>query len=78
MSSDMILSLSAVVAAYVSMVKAFGMPVKYASLVALAFAAFFVLTPGTWREAATTISIIGLSASGLYEINKKKSTGGSK
>lgn len=72
MTNDEILSLSAIVAAYIGMGKMLGLPSKYAPVAALVVAAGFVLMPVEWRSAATAISVVGLGASGLYQHSKSK------
>ncbi|WP_201009037.1 hypothetical protein [Paenibacillus glycanilyticus] len=72
MTNDEILSLSAIVAAYIGMGKMLGIPAKFAPVAALVVAAGFVLAPDSWRDAATAISVVGLGASGLYQHSKSK------
>lgn len=73
-----ILTLAALVAAYVGVAKLLGMPVKYSSILALVIAAIFVLVPDVWREKIIIISTIGLTATGAYEYakNTKSDKGG--
>lgn len=68
-----ILTLAALVAAYVGVARGFGIGEKWTHLVALVFAAVFVLVPVEAREAVTKISVIGLTASGAYQYVKKRS-----
>ena len=67
-----ILTLAALVAAYVGVAKGFGLPTKYSSLLALATAAVFVLVPDQVQQTIITISIIGLTASGAYNYTKNR------
>jgi len=67
-----ILQLAALVAAYVGVVKGFGLSERWTHVAALFFAAIFVLVPGPVREAITLISIVGLTASGAYQYVKKR------
>lgn len=71
-----ILTLAALVAAYVGVTKYFGLPEKYTHLVALAVAAIFVLVPEVVQAKITLISVIGLTASGAYQYVKKRDNGG--
>ena len=66
------MTLAALVAAYVGVVKGFGISRKWTHLVALAVAAVFVLVPDVVREKAVLISVIGLTASGAYQYVKNR------
>lgn len=68
----LIAMLAPVVAAYVGMAKEFGLPSKWNHPIALVIAAIFVLSPAEVQRALTLISIIGLTASGLYHFTKKR------
>jgi len=67
-----ILSLAAVVAAYVGVVKAYGVDPKHSHVIALVIAAVFVLVPDVVKEKLLAISIVGLTASGAYQYIKKR------
>jgi len=67
-----ILSLAAVVAAYVGVVKAYGVDPKHSHVIALAIAAVFVLVPEFIQQKLLAISIVGLTASGAYQYIKKR------
>ena len=67
-----ILSLAAVVAAYVGVVKGYGINPKHSHVIALAIAALFVLVPGWIQEKLLLISVVGLTASGAYQYTKKR------
>lgn len=62
-----ILSLAAIVTAYVGVAKAYGMAAKHNHVLALLVAALFVLTPEPVKTWLTTISLVGLTASGAYK-----------
>jgi hypothetical protein len=70
-----ILTLAALVAAYVGVAKLLGMPVKYSSILALLIAAVFVLVPDVIRDKIVTISTVGLTAAGTYQYAKNKNGG---
>lgn len=64
-----VLTLAAIVAAYVTVFKGLKLvPTKYLPLVALAVAAVFVLIPEAARAKLIVISMVGLSAAGVYEL----------
>ncbi|MNI97378.1 hypothetical protein D3C73_1560170 [compost metagenome] len=65
-----ILTLAALVAAYVGVVKGFGLPRKWTHLVAIAVAAVFVLLSDVAQEKLALISVVGLTASGAYNYTK--------
>lgn len=67
-----ILTLAALVAAYVGVAKGFGLADKYTHLVALIVSAIFVLVPDAVQAKITLISVIGLTASGAYQYVKKR------
>ncbi|MBO9599843.1 MAG: hypothetical protein J7559_18730 [Cohnella sp.] len=67
-----IVTLAAIVAAYVGVVKSLGVPAKYSPLVAVLIAAALVLAPDAVQHTLTTISIIGLTAAGVYSQAKNK------
>lgn len=69
---EQILQLAALVAAYVGVVKGFGLQEKWTHLAALIVAAVFVLVPEPIREKVVLISIVGLTASGAYQYVKKR------
>lgn len=64
--------LAPIVAAYVGIAKEFQVPSRYNHLLSLAVATVFVLVPPALQQTLTTISVIGLTASGLYHFTKKK------
>lgn len=71
-----ILTLAAIVAAYVSVFKGFKLvPNKYLPVVSLAIAAVFVLIPEEAQSKLIIISTIGLSAAGVYELARGKEGG---
>lgn len=71
-----VLTLSALVAAYVGVFKGFNiLPTKYLPLVALAVAAVFVLIPADMQGKLILISTIGLSSAGAYQLIKNKGGG---
>jgi predicted metal-binding membrane protein len=71
-----ILTLSALVAAYVGVFKGFKLlPTKYLPLVALGVAAVFVLMPDAAQSKLILISSIGLGAAGAYSLIKNKGDG---
>lgn len=71
-----ILTLAALVAAYVGVAKGFGLGEKYTHVVALIVAAIFVLVPDYIQTELITISVIGLTASGAYQYAKTRKGGG--
>lgn len=73
MSNEMIMTVSAIVTAYVAVIKAFElMDNKFLPLAALVIAAVFVLVPADVYEKLITISTIGLISSGVYRMAKGK------
>ncbi|WP_238996737.1 hypothetical protein [Paenibacillus pinistramenti] len=70
-SSD-ILNLAALVAAYVSVTRAFGLKEKWINVAAVLIAAIFVLVPDKIQEKLILISVIGLSATGAIHSQRKK------
>ena len=74
--SNDILTLAALVAAYVGVVKGFGLGEKWTHAVALGIAAVFVLVPDAIQSALATISVVGLTASGAYHYTKKRADDG--
>lgn len=67
-----ILTLAALVAAFVGVTKAYGVPSKHSSLIAIVVAAIFVLVPPAVQEKIIVISTIGLTASGAYSYVKNR------
>jgi len=67
-----IMTLAAIVAAVVGVVKGLGLPSKYAPLVALAVAALFELVPSGVQDKLITITVIGLTAAGAYSFTKNR------
>ena len=66
-----IMSLAAVVAAYVGVIKNYGIDSKHSHVIALVIAAVFVLVPEVVQQKLLLISVIGLTASGAYQYVKK-------
>lgn len=68
-----ILTLAAIVAAYVSVFKGFKIvPNKYLPIVSLIVAAIFILIPDGAQAKLIVISTVGLSAAGVYELARGK------
>lgn len=75
-SNEMIMTVSAIVTAYVAVFKAFGvLDNKFLPLVALGVAAVFVLVPNAVYTPLVDISTIGLISSGVYKMAKGYSKG---
>ncbi|MNI71374.1 hypothetical protein D3C73_1272440 [compost metagenome] len=72
MMSNDTLALATLVAAYVGVAKGFGLKAKWVNLAAVGIAAIFVLAPDAVRQKIIEISVIGLSATGTYQLAKKK------
>ncbi|MFC4600669.1 hypothetical protein [Cohnella hongkongensis] len=70
--TDEVALLAPIVAAYVGIAKEFRIPSRYYHLVSLLIATVFVLVPEGIQQALTTISVIGLTASGVYHFTKKR------
>ncbi|MFC4302996.1 hypothetical protein [Cohnella boryungensis] len=70
--TDQVALLAPIVAAYVGIAKEFRVPSRYYHLVSLLIAAVFVLVPHVIQQTLTTISIVGLTASGVYHFTKKR------
>ncbi|QJD86728.1 hypothetical protein [Cohnella herbarum] len=70
--TDKAVMLAPIVAAYVGIAKEFRIPSQYYHLISLLIAALFVLVPSHVQQTLTTISIIGLTASGVYHFTKKR------
>ncbi|MFH5187084.1 hypothetical protein ACHHV8_33380 [Paenibacillus sp. TAB 01] len=68
-----VLTLAALVAAYVGVAKGFGIKEKWTHIASLFFAAVFILVPEEAQALIIKISIIGLTASGAYQYVKKRS-----
>jgi predicted metal-binding membrane protein len=74
MNNEMIITISAIVASYVTVFKSFELvDTKFLPLVALAIAAVFVLVPNVVYEKLVLISTIGLGAAGVYQMTKRNS-----
>jgi predicted metal-binding membrane protein len=72
MNNEMIITISAIVASYVTVFKSFNlMDTKFLPLVALVIAAVFVLVPHVVYEKLVLISTIGLGAAGVYQMTKR-------
>ncbi|MCD9025734.1 hypothetical protein [Cohnella silvisoli] len=61
-----------IVAAYVGIAKEFDVPTKYNHLMSLLIAAIFVLVPDRVQQVLVLVSVIGLTASGVYHFSKKR------
>lgn len=70
--SNDVLTLAALVAAYVGVARGFGLPDRWINIAAVMIAAIFVLVPEWLQEIFIQISVIGLSATGAYQFAKKK------
>lgn len=75
MTDQDIMTLAALVAAYVGVIKKLGLPANYSPIAALAIAAVFVLAPAAALGKLTAISVIGLTAAGAYSYVKNKDGG---
>jgi predicted metal-binding membrane protein len=72
MNNEMIITISAIVASYVTVFKSFNLvDTKFLPLVALVIAAVFVLVPNVVYEKLVLISTIGLGAAGVYQMTKR-------
>jgi predicted metal-binding membrane protein len=72
MSNEMIITISAIVASYVTVFKSFNLvDNRFLPLLALVLAAVFVLVPRSIYDDLVLISTIGLGAAGVYQLNKK-------
>lgn len=67
-----IVSLAAVVAAFVGVAKSYGVDSKHSHAIALLIAALFVLVPEAIQTKLLLISVIGLTASGAYNYTKNR------
>jgi len=67
-----ILSMAALVAAFVGVAKGYKLPEKHTHALALAVATVFVLVPEVIQGNLILISVIGLTASGAYNYTKKR------
>jgi predicted metal-binding membrane protein len=73
MDNEMVITISAIVAAYVTVFKSFNLvDSKFLPLVSLAIAALFVLVPREVYDRMVLISTIGLGAAGVYHMTKRK------
>ncbi|WP_372632985.1 hypothetical protein [Cohnella sp.] len=70
--TDEVALLAPIVAAYVGVAKEFRVPSRYYHLVSLLIATVFILVPQQVQQTLTTISVIGLTASGVYHFTKKR------
>jgi ABC-type enterochelin transport system permease subunit len=70
--TDEVIMLAPIVAAYVGIAKEFQVPSRYYHLISLLIAAVFVMVSPFVQQTLTTVSIIGLTASGLYHFTKRK------
>lgn len=67
-----ILSLAAIVTAFVGVAKGYGLNPKHNHILAIVVAAIFVLTPEPIKTSLVTIALVGLTASGAYHYAKKQ------
>lgn len=67
-----IISLAAVVAAFVGVTKSYGLDSKHSHVIALFIATIFVLVPENIQMKLLLISVIGLTASGAYNYTKNR------
>jgi predicted metal-binding membrane protein len=73
MDNEMIITVSAIVASYVTVFKAFNLvDNRFLPLIALGIAAVFVLVPSGIYDKLIQISTIGLGAAGVYQMTKRK------
>lgn len=70
--SNDVLTLAALVAAYVGVIRGFGLGDRWIHPTAVLIAAVFVFIPPWWQDKLIQISVIGLSATGAYQFTKKK------
>ena len=70
--TEQVALLAPIVAAYVGIAKEFQVPSRYNHLLSLAVATVFIMVPAPIQHTLTTISVIGLTASGLYHFTKKR------
>lgn len=67
---DEVLSLAALVAAYVGVARGFGLSDRWTHVAAVLIAAVFILVPDWLRQTLVAISVVGLTASGAYQYTK--------
>jgi len=73
MDNEMVITVSAIVASYVTVFRAFKLvDNRFLPIIALSIAAVFVLVPREVYEKLVLISMIGLGAAGVYQMTKKK------
>lgn len=70
--SNDVLTLAALVAAYVGVARGFGLSDRWVNIAAVLIAAVFVLVPSWLQSYLIQISVIGLSATGAYQFAKKR------
>lgn len=82
-SMNDVVTLAAIVAAYVGVTKSLAVGTKYEALAnriapvsSLVFAALFLLTPTDVQSKLTMISTVGLTAAGAYSMTRNKTGGG--
>ncbi|RAV12213.1 hypothetical protein DQG23_35165 [Paenibacillus contaminans] len=73
-----ILTLAAIVASFVGILKVYGVPSKHNHLFALIVAAIFILVPERVQQTLIMISLVGLTASGAYHYSKTPKSGDDK
>lgn len=72
-SNEMIMTVAGIVMAYVGVFRKLDiLKTKYLPFIALALGIYFVLIPSVWYTKSVTISIIALTASGVYSMTKNK------
>lgn len=73
-TNEMIMTVTAIVTAYVAVFRKFNIiDTRFLPFVALAIGLYFVLIPIDWYTKSVTVSIIGLTSSGVYQMTKSKS-----
>jgi predicted metal-binding membrane protein len=76
LTNEMIITVSAIVAAYVTVFKAFKLvDNRFLPIISLAIATVFVLVPKPVYDNLILISTIGLGAAGVYQMTKNKDGG---
>ncbi|MCM3630509.1 hypothetical protein M3194_24565 [Paenibacillus glycanilyticus] len=75
MEQSEILRLAALVAAFVGVIKGYGVKAKHSSVIAIGIAAILVMVPSAVRDTVVNIATIGLTASGAYSCVKTKNSG---
>lgn len=68
-----VVTAAALVAAFVGVAKAQGMPSKYSQPAALLLATIYVLIPASAQDIVATVAAIALGAGGVHSLTKKRS-----